>query len=570
MLTTLRIKNLALVTDLTLELRPGYNTISGETGAGKSIILGGLNLVLGERADRNLIRSGSESCTVEAVFDVSSIETTLRSVLEENGLEPCEDSHLFLKRSFNCNGANRQFINGSPTTLQKLSFVGRLLVDIHGPHDHQSLLYPHRQLAILDAYGKLESKRAKFTDLARRKTDLEKEKTNLIVDERTYAQQLDLLRFQVNEISAASIDPNEEAVLQADYRRASNTARISDLTGAASSILADEDTSLLTQSGALGRLLTELQTLDPDAKSLLDLHAECVTLQNELRVCITQYTDHLETDPAQHQRLEERINLINSLKRKYGQTLREVISFREKAAVKLRHLEQRDTELARINSEIEKTTARLNQLGRDLSAKRQEVIPRLARAIVRELSQLGFAHSLFDVSMTSAKDASGDASQHDLSGFDSIEFQFTPNKGEPARPLRAIASSGELARVMLALKTVLANQDEILVLLFDEVDANVGGVTAKVVGRKMRQIAEKHQVLCITHLAPVAAAAEFHYVVTKQIRSGRTHSEIHLLTGDDRVTELARMLGGTSKEALEHAATLLAEKGNIQLDQSRS
>ena len=562
MLTTLRIKNLALVTDLTLELHPGYIAISGETGAGKSIILGALNLVLGERADRSLIRSGSDSCTVEAVFDVSSIDTTLRSILEENGLEPCENAHLFLKRSFTSGGANRQFINGSPTTLQKLSAVGRLLVDIHGPHDHQSLLYPSRQLAILDAYGKIESERAEFANLARRKTELEKDKANLIVDERTYAQQLDLLRFQVHEINNASVDPNEEDTLQADHQRAANTSKIMDLTRDASTIIADEETGLLTQSGRLGRLLSELQTLDPGVKSLLDLHAECVTLQNELRTQISQYADSLETDPEQHQMLEERLNLIHSLKRKYGQTLRDVISFGEEAAEKLHNLEQRDTELSRINAKIEKTSAHLNQLGRDLSIKRRKVIPKMARAIAGELSQLGFEHSQFDVSIKSTENASDGNSQFELSGFDSIEFQFAPNKGEPIRPLRAIASSGEMARVMLALKTVLANQDEVPVLLFDEVDANVGGVTATVVGRKMLQIASTRQVLCITHLAPVAAAAEFHYVVTKQIRSGRTHSDIHVLTGGDRIAELARMLGGTSKEALKHAATLLDEKAH--------
>ncbi len=559
MLNTLRIKNLALVTDLTLELRPGYNAISGETGAGKSIILGALNLVLGERADRTLIRDGCDQCSVEAVFDIARLKTPLEPFLEENGLEPSEHGQLFLKRTFTSSGTNRQFVNGSPTSLKALALLGRVLVDIHGPHDHQSLLYPAEQLAILDAYGQLENSRREFGELLRCRTGLEEEKQLLVVDEQTYAQQLDLLRFQATEIEAAGLNPDAEAELDAEYRRSSNAAQILQLTQASLALLGEDDPSLLNLSGSLGRLLSELARFDPETASITEAHNELMNVASDLQTRISHYQDRLEMDPERHGQLEERINLVQSLKRKYGPALADVITFGEQARTKLEALEGREAELVRINREIEQTNAQLDLKGRALSLARSKLAPKLTRAITKELEQLGFAQSRFDVDLSSRKSISEFGSQGPGSGFDTIEFQFAPNKGEAARSLRSIASSGELARVMLALKTVLAAQDAVPVLLFDEVDANVGGETARIVGKKMRQIARDRQVLCITHLAPVAAAADSHYVVTKQVTDARTHSDIQLVTGKARITELARMLGGVSREALKHAASLLEE-----------
>src|SRR5690348_1664537 len=303
MLTTLRIKNLALVTDLTLELQPGCNVITGETGAGKSIIIGALNLVLGERADRNLIRSGEESCSVEAVFDLSSLRvrrsgrrapprheltdhqpaetvlgapSSLDQFLEENGLEPCEENQLVLKRTFSANGANRQFVNGSPTTLNTLATIGEWLVDIHGPHDHQSLLHSAKQLLILDAFGRLEKEREAFSELVRRRTALAAEKTALIVDEQTYAQQLDLLRFQAQEITAAHLQPGEDVQVEQEFNRASNAAKLLQLSQAAVDALSEREDSLLAQAGAVGRVLQELHRVDPGAAPLVELHAQAV------------------------------------------------------------------------------------------------------------------------------------------------------------------------------------------------------------------------------------------------------------------------------------------------------
>jgi DNA repair protein RecN (Recombination protein N) len=604
MLTTLRIKNLALVSDLTLELQPGCNVITGETGAGKSIIIGGLNLVLGERADRALIRSGSDSCSVEAVFDVANLcankrgapasgtarlennkkhavpeagaPSPLEIFLEENGLEPCENNQLVLKRTFTSAGTNRQFINGSPTTLNVLAAIGEWLVDIHGPHDHQSLLHPGRQLTILDAFGGLEKEREAFGELVRCRAALETEKSALIVDEKTYAQQLDLLRFQVQEITAARCQPDEETQVQQEHSRASNAAKLLQLSQAALDLLSENETSLLTQAGIIGRTLQELQRVDAGASQLTELHGQIVSTLRDLQTELSRYAEKVDVNPARLRELEERLNVIHSLKRKYGATLAEVITFGDESKKKLQSLESRDAELARLNAALAKLDAEILCAGKKLSDARRKVIPQLAKAVRKQLADLGFKQSKFDVAIasqvvgdevTSLKSkqsqrlltSSPTSSQIRQTGLDEIEFQFSPNVGEPTKPLRAIASSGEMARVMLALKTVLAAEDEIPVLIFDEVDANVGGETANAVGEKMKQIAAKRQVLCITHLPQVAAPADAHYVVTKQIREGRTISEIKLLGKKERVTELARMLGGQSEAARKHAEALLKQ-----------
>ncbi|HEY3915324.1 MAG TPA: DNA repair protein RecN [Verrucomicrobiae bacterium] len=547
MLSTLRIKNLALVSDLTLQLESGFNAITGETGAGKSIIIGALNLLLGERADRTLIRAGCDSCSVEAVFELGRTGGAIAQLLEENGLEPCVDNQLLLKRAFTAAGANRQFVNGSPATLQVLGAIGRELVDMHGPHEHQSLLHPSRQLDILDAFARLKPLREKFAGLAARARTLEEQKASLIVDEQTYAQQLDLLRFQVNEISSAKLEPGEAGRVEEEFKRAGNAARLLELSQAALNLLGEQDDSLLRQAGELGRTLQSLQRLDSGAASLVTAHEQAMGAWGELQSALRHYADTVEVDPNRLSLLEQRLDLIHSLRRKYGA---DVIAFGAEAERKLRQIESRDEELARLNGELEKFRLEMTKVGGELSAQRRKAIPKLAKAAAQQLHGLGFQQSHFNIAISRAATVTA-------SGIDEIEFQFAPNAGEPARPLRAIASSGEMSRVMLALKTVLANEDEIPLLVFDEIDANVGGETAVVVGEKMSQIARRHQVICITHLSAVAASADSHFVVTKRAVEGRTISEITLLDRVGRIDELTRMLGGQSEAARRHAEDLL-------------
>lgn len=558
MLTTLRIKNLALVTDLTLELRSGFNIVSGETGAGKSIIIGALNLILGQRADRSLIRSGADQSVVEAVFEVASIKPLLDPVLDELGLEPCEEGALILKRSIKAAGANRQFVNGSPTTLEALEHIGQFLVDMHGPHDHQSLLDGARQLEILDAYGNLEPLREAFGGHLDALRQLETHKASLFVDEQTYAQQLELLRHQVREIESANLDPEAEEALEATYERTLNAAKLLEMGQGALYALNEQEGSLWDISGSIGRSIDSIAALDPRGTELHELHQQCTQSVSDLEQALSKYVDGLDLDPGMLHELEERISVLQSLKRKYGPSIEQVIEFGRTASDKLEELESREETLAHLNADIEKQMSKLSAAGRKLTEARQAVIPRLNKAVVGELKDLGFKQSRFDATLVthSIRSKSGQL-QASGSGLDKIDFQFGPNPGEPMRSLKLIASSGEMARVMLALKSVLAEQDQVPLLVFDEVDANVGGETGKVVGEKMKQIGQRHQVICITHLAPVAAAAAHHYLVEKIEKEGRTVSEINVLKPKARVDELARMLGSSGKAAIKHAKALL-------------
>ena len=365
------------------------------------------------------------------------------------------------------------------------------------------------------------------------------------------------LRFQVREITDARLQPGDDAQIEADHQRASNAARLLELTRAAIGLLSDDDHAVQTQLGAIGRMLHELQRLDPAAAPLAETHSQATAVLQELQSALSRYADRLDLDPARLHELEDRLNLLQSLKRKYGSTVADVIEFGAGAARKLASLEQRDAELARLNGELQQLETELLRAGQNLSARRRKLVPQLSRAVEKQLAALGFGQSHFEVALTSASEISNLKSLITATGLDRIEFQFAPNPGEAPRPLRAIASSGEMARVMLALKTVLAAEDEIPVLVFDEVDANVGGETARAVGEKMRQIARQRQVLCITHLAPVAAHGDAHFVVTKQVKAGRTITEISRVEKKERVSELARMLGGQSNAARQHAEALL-------------
>jgi len=556
MLTNLRIKNLALVSDLSLELRPGYNAITGETGAGKSVMIGAVKLLSGERADRSMIRSGCESCSVEASVEVGRAAGGVAEFLERNGFEPCEEGVLILKRTLTLAGGNRQFVNGSQATLQALAELGGMLFDLHGPHDHQSLLNPGRQLDLVDAHAGLGGKRAEFGVLVLKRQALQREMGALAMDEKAYAQKVDLLRFQSGEIEAARLEAGEDVRVDEEYRKASNAARLVELSRGALGVLNEDDNSLLTMAGALGRSLHELERLDPEGSCLVSLHQQALESWKDLLSDLSHYADSIDLNPERLNQLQERLDMIQNLKRKYGTTLDDVIAFGERARTELALLEGKEDELVRLGAEIRKLDVEIDRVGVELSALRARSLSKFSKSVETELSSLGFKQSHFSVTLVrGTREALG--SKLSGAGFDTIEFQFSPNPGEPERPLRSIASSGEMARVMLALKTVLADEDDTPVLIFDEVDANVGGETANAVGAKMRRIGEKHQVLCVTHLAPVAAAANHHFVVTKTVKEGRTLSEIRLLEASERVEEVGRMLGGVDEAALQHARALL-------------
>jgi len=547
MLISLRIRNLALVDDLTLELAGGFNAISGETGAGKSIIVGALNLVLGERADRELIRTGADTCTVEAVFKADRVRG-VASLLEESGLEPCEGSQLLLKRVFS-ESANRQFVNGSACTLAQLKQVGDLLVDMHGPHDHQSLLRAETQIGLVDRYCKLEAAAAQFQKLLAELRSVDAEKQTLVMDEREFQQQLDLLKFQVNEIESAGLNAAEEDGVEREYQVAFHAQKILELANRASQLISEGDEAVLPALAQAQKSLQELAAIDPKAAELEEANRNAVIQLQDLASSLRSYVERVDVDPQRLGELSERLSAIQSLKRKYGRTLSEVIEFGQKASAKLQQLQSRDEELVKLEAKRAKVQRELMEAGLQIRKVRSAQLPKLSQKIAAQLNDLGFPQAGF----------SAELAEHEpwRFGLDVVKFLFAPNPGEPAKELRSIASSGEMSRVMLAIKTALADEDEIPVLVFDEIDANVGGEVAHKVGEKMAWIGNKRQVVCITHLPQVAAAGHHHYYVSKEVRDGRTYSQISPIEGKGRVEEIARMLGGKSDAALKHAKELL-------------
>jgi len=548
MLTLLKIRNLALVDELAWELGPGLIGVTGETGAGKSVIVGALKLVLGERADKSLIRTGEESCLVEAVFELKDT-VEINAILEDGGLPPCDDTQLIVRRVIG-QITNRQFVNDSPVTLALLKRLGEHLVDLHGPHDHQSLLSTERQLAMLDAYAGAEGIHAIYREQHRAWRIKTAELEELRHAENASEQEIELLRYQIQEIDAANVKPEDEQELEDRWRRASNASRLVESTANAVASLNGED-GILKQLAEVQRLVRDLEKLDPSIRDrTASLETAALELQ-DLESNLSEYAEELDIDPAEAAALEERINLIESLKRKYGPLLTDVATRRASAAARLDTIENRSEKLATLELEVTDCRVALDSAGKSLTSTRRKAAPKLAKEIAGQLKDLGFNQSSFEIPLQTLTDPGSQ-------GFESIEFQFGPNPGEPLLPLRQIASSGEISRVMLAVKSALADQDATPLMVFDEIDANVGGEIARAVGRKMAALGTRHQVVAITHFPQVAANATSHFVVEKEVSGGRTRSRLFQVSGETRVLELVRMLGGGGEQARAMAASLLS------------
>jgi DNA repair protein RecN (Recombination protein N) len=554
-LASLRIRNLALVEDLTWQPGAGLAAITGETGAGKSLLIGALQLLLGERAAKSLIRTGADSCTVEAVFEVVAAKE-LDVWLEEQGAEPCADGELLLKRTLSTTGSGRQFLNGSACTLAALKALGDRLVDLHGPHDHQSLFSREAQTRVLDAYAGATEVASAFAAAHREQARLAGEVARLQGLEQDATLRRDMLAHAAKEIAAAKLQPGEEEEVMSRLRAAGNSQRLIELGSQLQSALgADGEGGMRVALAEAVRAGRELARLDEAAGAILssleDVAGRVTDLENEVR----HYAERIDADPATLHELEERADLLQSLKRKYGGTMEEVMARGEQAAKDLEDIETRGERIAELQKEQVAMASKASKLAKSLSAARAKAAPSLSKAVTKELRELGFLRAEFGVQLELLDEARS-------LGADLAEFEFAPNPGEAAKPLRAIASSGEISRVMLALKSVLAGQDGVPLLVFDEIDANVGGEVAVKVGQKMRELSKAHQVLCITHLPQVAAAAHRQFAVTKEFDGTRTTTAVGELSGAERVAELARMLGGQdSKSALAHARSLLTAHG---------
>ena len=549
MLSLLKIRNLALVERLDWEIGSGLVGVTGETGAGKSVIVGALKLILGERADKGLIRTGEDVCQVEAVFELPDAGAVNR-MLAEMGLECCEDGQLLIKRVVGVS-SNRQFVNNSPATLGVLKLLGRNLVDLHGPHDHQSLLSVERQLVMLDAYAGAEEDDLHYQTCWAAWREADNRWRELRDAEEAGEQELELLRHQVEEIESAAIDPESEGELQERYQRASNSAKLVGVTGEALRVVTGEDNGVLDRIRELQRLVGEIEKHDPAAREWTSGLGTAVVEMEDLSRELERYLGEIDLDPEQAASLEERVDQLESLKRKYGPTLADVVESGARAAQRLGAVENRGELLEKLEIAARSAREALMEAGAAVSEKRRKSAPKLAREIRRHLAELGFRQAAFEVNLESQAEPSS-------TGLESVEFSFGPNPGEPLKPLRQIASSGEVSRVMLSIKSALARQDRTPLMVFDEIDANVGGEIARAVGEKMAILGGAHQVVAITHFPQVAALASQHFLVEKTVERGRTISSLQQVDGEARVEELMRMLGGQSEEARSMARSLLS------------
>ena len=552
MLASLRIRNFALVESLLWEIPAGFVAITGETGAGKSILIGGLKLLLGERADKSVIRTGAPECAVEAVVAVAE-KSPIAAMLEEAGVEPCEDGQLIIKRTVSATGAGRQFVNGSPCTLALLRQIGDSLVDLHGPHDHQSLFSRDAQTHLLDAFAGAREAAADFRAARVRWMALVAEKADGEADRQGAQREIDLLKYQIQEIEDVDPKPEDESDLPAKHLAATHARKLIELSAGTEQVLTESDVCVDTQLTDAVRQLREVARLAPASGGFADRAAALLDECRDLARDISSFASKLNDDPAALAEIELRMDAVESLKRKYGSSVSEILAFRDAAADRLSTLESRESRRDGLDAEIQSAHTAMLGAGKSLSALRKKAAPKLSTAVRQHLNDLGFLKAGFEIRLDPLNAPAAD-------GLEEVEFVFSPNPGEPPQPLRSIASSGEISRVMLALKTSLAAQDEVPVLVFDEIDANVGGEIAHAVAAKMREIGTRRQVLCITHLPQVASAATTHFVVSKSVVDGRTVSSLERMEPESRTRELARMLGDrTGTAALAHARELLAK-----------
>ncbi len=569
MLMELFIRNLALVDSLHLSFGPGLNALTGETGAGKSIIIDAMGLLAGGRAAADMVRAGAAEARVEGVFDLRGAPVARRALAELGLAEDGEDT-LVVSREISRNGRSVARLNGRPVALSMLRQVGEGLLDLHGQHEFQRLFRGDEQRELLDAYGGADvlALRRRVGEVAGRLAALTQQREELVGSEKERLRRMDLLRFQVEEIDAARLRPGEEEELLARRAVLANAERLLAGTAAAVAILYEGGAGRPAVAGELARLAAELATLaacDSQLAPFGDQLQAAAWQVEEVARALRRYRDTVAADPAEQAAVEERLDLVRRLKKKYGETIDAVLAYRAEAAAELERLSAAEETAAGLEAQIEEARRELAALAGELSARRREAARAMEVRVAAELADLGMEGALFQVALARQACSGGLAVDGgevawDAAGVDRVEFLFSANRGEPPRPLARVASGGEASRFMLALKTALADVDRVPTLVFDEVDAGLGGRAAQVVGRKLALLARSRQVFCVTHLAAVAARADVHYHVAKVADGGRTVVSARLLQAGDRVAEIARMLdGGAGEAALEHARAMLEE-----------
>jgi len=545
MLRELHISNLAVISDVRIDLGPGLNCFTGATGAGKSLVIGAVEVLLGLRSPAEMLRPGVDEGRVSGVFEVASAEL-LQQIEQITDVPVTADGgEILLTRKLYASGRTSVSLNGNPITLGMLKQVSEGLVDVHGQHDHQYLLKPANQIDVLDQFGELRALREQYHAVYAKLLGAKRRLEELSASRTLRQQRLELYRFQADELNAAELDPAEYEELQARASVLENLEKLKKESAAAHSALYEADGSVVERLKMIAAILADLSNLDVSVKPIADATREATIQLEDASFELSRYLDKLDLDPGELAEVVDRLNTINRVLNKYGDTMEAAVAHRQELAGQIAELEKASDDLATIEREIEPLRRELRKLGEELSVKRQAVAKKISPLIEKQLADLGMEKAKFTVAFSPAAGTiPGENLPAGASGFDAIEFVAQTNPGQLAQPLRKIASGGELSRIMLALKGILAQSDRISVLVFDEIDANVGGRLGSIIGNKLRGLAAHHQVLCITHLPQIASYADRHLTVRKEIVGNATETKVRVMEGPDRLQELAEMIGG--------------------------
>lgn len=562
MLQSLYLENIALIEKLGIELFPGFNVLTGETGAGKSIIIDAVNFVLGERTSRDLIRNGAARAKVEAVFGLNEGDAAF-AALDALGIE-YDGNELILSRELSAAGRNACRVNGTLVPVASLKSVSDTLVDIHGQHEHQALLDAENHISYLDAYCHAESLPIieKIDVIVSRRSELMLKRNSGFSSEREREREMDMLRYQIEEIASANLEVGEEERLSAEKTVLLNAERIrTALETAHMALSGAEEGSALSAIDTARRSMRDIAALNKDYEALGDKIEELYYAAEDISFVLRDTSENVESDMQRLEEIEQRLKLISDLKRKYGRTVEDVIDFGKDAGTKLNELENAEALAAELDAKLDKLKAEYNAAADELSKVRRAAGDRLKRDVLNELKDLGMAKAMFDVALS---DASGGEPRK--GGRETAEFMLSANPGEPLKPLEKVASGGELSRIMLCFKSIFADNDRVPTLIFDEIDTGISGRTAAVVGEKMLGIAKKHQVICVTHLAQIAALADAHLMVRKYDDGKNTFVETRQLNEEEKVQRIAQMMDGESDSpsALTHARELIARADKIK------
>jgi DNA repair protein RecN (Recombination protein N) len=556
MITELRVRDLATIADVTLQLGPGLNVLTGETGAGKSMLVDALALLLGERAASGSVRPGAGKIIVEGVFE--GLDKAARRRVEDLGLDLDEDGRLIVRREVSAEGRSRAWVNGSPTTATVLGELGALLVDLHGQHETQSLLHADAQRDILDAFAHAEGERAAVTQAHAALHQLRAEETALAAKRDEVRRRADYLRHVVTEIDGARLRPGEDEALQVEVRRLSQAGALVEQARRIADALEGDAGNALGAVSVADRALAALEKADPSVAAWREMLDAAYANLSELSRLAAAYADEVQEDPERLAEVERRRDQLFRLTQKYGATVEAVLAARNQSAAELDLLDTADLDLRALAARRVAAEAALGSAADALSERRREAADRLARGVNRLLPQLGLAGGKLGVELARLPEPASH-------GQEAVQFTVRLNVGLDAKPLARAASGGELSRLMLALKVVLARHDAIATLVFDEVDQGIGGEIGAQVGGALAEVAERHQVLVITHLPQIAARADRHLVVSKEARGGIATSDVQVIHGEDRVGEIARMLGdGEGEAARRHAQALLGKERSVR------